>query len=545
MLSGALLSLCYPQFNLGGLIWISLIPLIASVWLSSAQTTVKKRAVRGASIGYLAGLSFFLINLSWLHHIHLAACTLLPAFLAIYFAIWGAFAATIGRPSFFDTKNTDDPLATKGSIPKHSLESLRCAFLNGSAWCGLEWIRGWFLTGFPWNGLGVGLKNDLTMIQIADIIGVTGLSFVIVFCSSVSTSLIFRITKEIKTRRLKAHPDFIVGFIIITSIFLYGTYRLTKGKENHIEVSVLLVQGGIDQAEKWDADSAQKIYKRYWDLTTPYLTIENANFDLVVWPESSLPYALHDKETQTYLNNILSVDDYELVLGLNENIPQEGIYNSIVVLRGNTSDAKTYRKMHLVPFGEYVPFRSEVPFLEKLASSAIGVDFTPGKKAEPVKMNLPEPYSIIPLVCFEDTFGNLARQFIKDEPQLIVNVTNDGWFGKSAASEQHYANAMFRCIELRRPMIRSANTGISCIIDSTGNLHDRWASSPGGKRMIYGETEKDTFITASLPELIRIPREPEKTLYAKIGDSFSIILGTISLIALALNVRRKLISLKR
>ena len=507
--------------------------------------TVKKRAARGASIGYLAGLSFFLINLSWLHHIHLAACTLLPAFLAIYFAIWGAFAATIGRPSFFDTKDTDDPLATKGSIPKHSLESLRCAFLNGSAWCGLEWIRGWFLTGFPWNGLGVGLKNDLTMIQIADIIGVTGLSFVIVFCSSVSTSLIFRITKEIKTRRLKAHPDFIVGFIIITSIFLYGTYRLTKGKENHIEVSVLLVQGGIDQAEKWDADSAQKIYKRYWDLTTPYLTIENANFDLVVWPESSLPYALHDKETQTYLNNILSVDDYELVLGLNENIPQEGIYNSIVVLRGNTSDAKTYRKMHLVPFGEYVPFRSEVPFLEKLASSAIGVDFTPGKKAEPVKMNLPEPYSIIPLVCFEDTFGNLARQFIKDEPQLIVNVTNDGWFGKSAASEQHYANAMFRCIELRRPMIRSANTGISCIIDSTGTLHDRWASSPGGKRMIYGETEKDTFITASLPELIRIPREPEKTLYAKIGDSFSIILGTISLIALALNVRRKLISLKK
>ncbi len=469
----------------------------------------------------------------------------MPAFLAIYFAIWGAFAATIGRPSFFDTKDTDDPLATKGSIPKHSLESLRCAFLNGSAWCGLEWIRGWFLTGFPWNGLGVGLKNDLTMIQIADIIGVTGLSFVIVFCSSVSTSLIFRITKEIKTRHLKAHPDFIVGIIIIASIFLYGTYRLTKGKENHIEVSVLLVQGGIDQAEKWDADSAQKIYKRYWDLTTPYLTIENANFDLVVWPESSLPYALHDKETQTYLNNILSVDDYELVLGLNENIPQEGIYNSIVVLRGNTSDAKTYRKMHLVPFGEYVPFRSEVPFLEKLASSAIGVDFTPGKKAEPVKMNLPEPYSIIPLVCFEDTFGNLARQFIKDEPQLIVNVTNDGWFGKSAASEQHYANAMFRCIELRRPMIRSANTGISCIIDSTGNLHDRWASSPGGKRMIYGETEKDTFITASLPELIRIPREPEKTLYAKIGDSFSIILGTISLIALALNVRRKLISLKR
>ena len=401
------------------------------------------------------------------------------------------------------------------------------------------------MTGFPWNGLGVGLKNDLVMIQIADAIGVTGLSFVIVFCTSISASLIFRITKEIKTKQLRAHPDFIVGIIIVASIFLYGTYRLTKGKENHIEVRVLLVQGGIDQTEKWDANSAQKIYKRYWDLTTPYLTLENADFDLVVWPESSLPYALHDKETQTYLNNILSVDDYELVLGLNENIPQEGIYNSIVVLRGNTSDAKTYRKIHLVPFGEYVPLRSTMPFLEKLASNAIGVDFTPGKKAEPIKMNLPEPYSIIPLVCFEDTFGNLARKFIKDKPQLIVNVTNDGWFGKSAASEQHYANAIFRCIELRRPMIRSANTGISCIIDSTGNLHDRWASSPGGKRIIYGDTEKNTFITASLPELIRIPRTPERTLYAQIGDSFSMTLGAISLIALTLTVRRKSIELKK
>jgi len=545
LLSGALLSLCYPQFNLGELIWISLIPLISVIWWSPTQTTFKKRALRGAFLGYLAGLIFFLLNLSWLHHIHLAACTLLPAFLALYFALWGAFAATIGRPSFFDSNEADVSMKAKNLFSRPSIESLRCAFLNGSAWCGLEWLRGWLMTGFPWNGLGVGLKNDLVMIQIADAIGVTGLSFVIVFCTSISASLIFRITKEIKTKQLRAHPDFIVGIIIVASIFLYGTYRLTKGKENHIEVRVLLVQGGIDQTEKWDANSAQKIYKRYWDLTTPYLTLENADFDLVVWPESSLPYALHDKETQTYLNNILSVDDYELVLGLNENIPQEGIYNSIVVLRGNTSNAKTYRKIHLVPFGEYVPLRSTMPFLEKLASNAIGVDFTPGKKAEPIKMNLPEPYSIIPLVCFEDTFGNLARKFIKDKPQLIVNVTNDGWFGKSAASEQHYANAIFRCIELRRPMIRSANTGISCIIDSTGNLHDRWASSPGGKRIIYGDTEKNTFITASLPELIRIPRTPERTLYAQIGDSFSMTLGAISLIALTLTVRRKSIELKK
>ena len=544
MLSGIILSLCYPKFNLGGLIWVSLIPLISALWLGTAKNNSKTRVLRGAALGYVTGLTFFLINLSWLHHIHLAASTLLPAFLALYFAIWGAFASTLGRPSFFDEKGNNDSFKSKKLTSADSIESLKCAFLNGSAWCGLEWLRGWLLTGFPWNGLGVGLRSDLVMIQITDLIGVTGLSFVIVFCSSILTSLIFRIIREIKTSRLRAHPDFAVGIIFIASIFIYGTKCLTKEEENHIEVSVLLVQGGIDQDEKWDSNSAQKIYKRYWDLTAPYLSLENADFDLVVWPESSLPYSLHDKETQNYLNRILSIDDFELVLGLNENIPQEGIYNSIVVLRENTSTAKTYRKIHLVPFGEYVPFRSALPFLEKLASNAIGVDFTRGKKAEPIKMNLPETYSIIPLVCFEDTFGDLARKFIKNEPQLIVNVTNDGWFGKSAASEQHLANAMFRCIELRRPMIRSANTGISCIIDSTGNFHDRWASSPGGKRIIYGDTEKNTFITSSLPELIRIPRNPKTTLYARAGDSFSMILGAISLIAVMINVLKKLIRIK-
>ena len=230
MLSGIILSLCYPQFNLGELIWISLIPLISAIWLGSAKITSKKRAIRGFALGYVTGLIFFLINLSWLHHIHLAASALLPAFLALYFAIWGAFAATIGRPSFFNSTETNDFLESKKIISSSSIESLRCAFLNGSAWCGLEWFRGWLITGFPWNGLGVGLRNDLVMIQITDLIGVTGLSFVIVFCSSIITSLIFRITKEIKTSRLRAHPDFIVGIIFIASIFIYGANRLSPKK---------------------------------------------------------------------------------------------------------------------------------------------------------------------------------------------------------------------------------------------------------------------------------------------------------------------------
>ena len=503
-------------------------PLLLALWTLKSK---KRKYLRGFGLGYLSGLIFFLINLSWLHHIHFIACLLLSFFLAGYFAIWGGFAATIGVP-----KKDVSTLAESNSY-----FSLKAAFLNGSAWCGLEWVRGWLLTGFPWNGLGVGLANDLVMVQTADIIGVTGISFILIFCSTIITSLLLRLPYEIRNSSLKAHPDFIVGVTLIIIIFFYGTHRLTElSEDEEIEIRTLLVQGGINQDEKWNPESAKKIYKRYWDMTTPYLKLQEANFDLVVWPESSLPYSLHDRQTQTYLNKILSIDDYELVLGLNERIPQEGIYNSIIKLRNNSTNYSSYRKTHLVPFGEYVPFRKSIPFIEKIAANSLGVDFQPGDKLYPLDMELPEPYQIIPLVCFEDTFGSLAREFISKSPQLIINVTNDGWFKQSAASEQHFINSIFRCIELRRPMIRCANTGMSCLIDDCGSLYDRSLRLQGAERLIYGKERSNTFITGTLPETIRIKKTPKITLYARFGDSFSISLGMIALLTLCLRIFKTL-----
>jgi len=522
LLSGILLALCYPKISFNELIWLWPIPLLVSLW---TLTPSKKTYLKGFVLAYLSGVVFFVINLSWLHHIHIASCVLLSLFLACYFGVWGAFASTIGA-----AKNSDHSLAVCTSIV-----SLKSAFLNGAAWCGLEWVRGWALTGFPWNGLGVGLVDELVLIQIADVIGVTGISFVTIFCSSIITSLLFRITHEIKNSKLKAHPDFIAGVSLVMFLFAYGTSKLARVPKDQIEIRTLLVQGGIDQDEKWDSGSAQKIYKRYWDMTTPYLKMDNVNFDLVVWPESSLPYSLYDQKTQNYLNQILALKNFELVLGINERIPQDGIYNSVVALKNNTKSARTYQKTHLVPFGEYVPFRKSIPLVEKIAANSLGVDFNPGNTYKPLQMTLPEPYQIIPLVCFEDAFGNLARKFINQSPQLIVNVTNDGWFKESAASEQHMANAIFRCIELRRPMIRCANTGMSCLIDDCGSLYDRHSTFSGGERLIHGTDRSNTFLIASLPETIKIERSQRITIYSKVGDLFSIMMGSIALIVCLLN----------
>jgi apolipoprotein N-acyltransferase len=505
-----------------------MIPLLFVLWFPGSGISRRRRIARGFALGYICGLSFFLINLSWLHHIHLAACTLLPAFLALYFGVWGAFAATVGRPAFLVEKPTELPRGKHLPLMSTAIQSCYAALLNGGAWCGLEWMRGWVLSGFGWNGLGVALHENLILIQVADIIGVTGLAFIVVFCSSVATSIIIRTIAELKHGSMRAHLDFPVAVILVCGAFFYGTGKLSTPPGETINLRILLVQGGIDQDEKWDAEHARSIYTKYRRMTEQYTSI--ADFDLVVWPESSLPYSLNDPFNKTFLEQLMHKNKFALVMGINENVVGEGIYNSIAVVEGATSSHKTYRKIHLVPFGEYVPFRDTFPFLERIASSQIGVDFTPGHEPVPIKMTSPRPYSIIPLVCFEDTFGNLARKFARDSPQLIINVTNDGWFGQSAASAQHQANAVFRCIELRKPMARAANTGITCLIDSYGSLYDRWSDNHGGKRQVMDPITGSTFIEASLPEMISIPVKSKETVYAKAGDIFSILLGSLSLI---------------
>ncbi len=530
--SGALLSLCFPGFGLGGLVWVWMAPLLLALWFPRPGVGGRRRALRGFGLGYLAGLAFFVINLSWLYHnheIHFAASFALQAYLALYFGLWGAFAATAGRPRF-----VDEPVDPASRDPweyaiRPALQSVAAAAANAGAWCGLEWLRGWLLSGFGWNGLGVALHEDLVMVQVADLVGVIGVAFMPAFCACVAAGVLLRLTRELRGGRLRAHLDFAAAVLLVVGAFYYGTGKLSERPEETVDVRILLVQGGVPQDDKWDAAAAREIYDRYWRMTTRYL--EHAEFDLVVWPESSLPYSLHDPYNAGYLDRLLAVGDFELLLGLNEEVPGEGIFNSIVALRGEAASARSYRKIHLVPFGEFVPFREQLPFLEDLVPSALGVDFQPGTSAEPLSMAKPEPYGVIPLVCFEDTVGRLARRFVRPGPQLIVNVTNDAWFGHSAASEQHLANALFRCIELRRPMARCANTGVTCLIDSAGSLYDRWVSPPGGVRKVLDPDSGSTFIEAALPESVSIPGGPPTTFYARFGDVF-----TLAATALALGI---------
>jgi apolipoprotein N-acyltransferase len=201
----------------------------------------------------------------------------------------------------------------------------------------------------------------------------------------------------------------------------------------------------------------------------------------------------------------------------------------VEVVEGNEGDEPLYAvskldiygKVHLVPFGEYFP---DIPFRESIYSALYGSNpgssFTQGTSFDPLPLMVGDvEVGVIPAVCFEDSVGRVTRKFVRDEPQMIVNVTNDGWFGESKAARQHMANARFRAIELRRPMVRCANTGVSCIIDTAGGVVDDVTK----RRQVLEDGDGSIFTEGSMFGYARIPVHPQWTLYALAGDWFVVL----------------------
>lgn len=592
-----------PPDGIEALVWFWSVPLFVSLWTLPVECTeasagthsgkgrafgrlrvraaLRSQAVRGATLGFVAGFTFFLANLSWLLELRhiigsltfaLIGLLALSSYLGLFFAAWGAFVSTVGRPSSSDfapdpTKDRQGRTAelpgrrgsqisgrrdakgsgAEGSLMGTSFTSLRFALLNAAAWTGLEWIRGWLLTGFGWNGLGVALHANPTLIQIADIVGVAGLSFLPVFVTGILLHTLWRIHLEASSRRLRPHLDFMAAILLVICVFFYGVEKVAvASSRDSVELRTLLVQPNIPQSLKWDPEAALDIYRTLDDLTR--LNVEIHPFDLVIWPEASLPLHLDHPEHALYLERILALGDHSLLLGTNVFAPRQTgnqagsiqrIYNSAALMRDRVADAQIHHKMHLVPFGEFLPLRKVFPLVERIFGELLPADFDRGRSTEPLILELPgedkgSDILLSPLICFEDTVPRVVRRLVRSgAPQVLVNLTNDGWFGESRASHQHLVNASFRCIELRRPMIRCANNGVSCIIDTSGSFYDREAGD-GFRRLIEDPDAGNSFIRGTLPATLKIDPDPPITFYARFGDAFSV-LCTLSAMAAVLH----------
>jgi len=546
LLSGGLLVFGFPRWNQEWVVWLWLLPLLAVIWGT-------KELRRPFWAGYLAGLAFFIPNLAWVRHssrvmagavdhtwlgfapelMGIGAVVGLSGYCAVYFGLWSWFAHRHARP---DLKKL-----TQGTWQESTWESLRCALLAAAAWVACEWLRSTTVfTGFGWNGLGVGLHQNRVIIQCADLVGVMGLSFlpVLVACTGWNTLrrqlAIYRGTGTCRTRL-----DFTLALVVLLSAAGYGIAKFSKINgviaaltRPPILVRTLLVQPNVSQVDAWSGRLAPQVYERLAKFTRLYAEARDGKtgMDLVIWPESALPVHLHGQperwglpKHETYFNELLKAGDFSLMTGTEiYDSPEHGPggHVSAVLMRGRYENRQEYHKVHLVPFGEYLPFGDYFPF--SLLRGVIPGDFKPGPSTEPLKLEKPE-VGIIPLICFEDTVGRLARRFVRPEPQMIVNITNDGWFLQSEQMEVHTANAKFRAIELRRPMVRATNTGVTCFIDTLGTITHRLADP---------ETVS-TLIEGCLPGEVPVPSTGEMTAYARFGDWFAFVcLGACVLAAL-------------
>ncbi len=546
--TGLMAAALIPPFDMVALAWICVLPMLAALWSLPAR----RAGLRGFALGWLAGFVCFGIQVSWLATVSWVAAIILPAYLALFWAAFGAFSATWGNP----WRKRD-----AGGRPTGTAAASLCvAFQLAAVWAGLEWLRGWMLTGFGWNGLGVAFHETLVIAQAADIFGVAGLSFLLVFFQSVLLHAGRRLLQGLDRHRL-ARWDFAFAVMLVAAAMCYGIVRTAiEGNRESIRLKTLLVQINIPQDAAhvlWEAHEVHMAYEEETlsalreiaarDEETLRAAIESGEStridlewpDWVMWPETALTGRIlmtDDGVWGTWHENLETIrrvresGPFHLIYGINELeaeiLPDETlawkengrVWNSLAVMDPD-DELQTFRKHHLVIFGEYIPLVDTFPILRRIyeqqSGAAYAGGFTAGESFEPLEIETHgRTIGAIPSICFEDTVPRLKRKFVRPGPQVIVNVTNDGWFDESAAAAQHFANARFRAIELRRPMLRSANTGVSAAIDTRGStVHP----DDGSDQRILDESGSH-FTRGSLLTELDIPLRPGFSLYALAGD---------------------------
>jgi len=526
--SGLLYAGCFAPFNLIWLCWIALTPLMTAIWFSGNES--RHPWLRNLALGYVAGLTFFWTVFSWLTTVTVLGWFVLQFYMAIYIAFCGFLRPREPREESGRTTKWDQMLAQARSTappPRSpwtkSANNLVLAFLLAAGWTTQEWLRGWVFSGWGWNGLGVALHGNWPLIQIAEFTGVAGLSFMVAFANVILFTTGRRLILEARTHTTRPHFDLTLTMATIVGVLTFGL-RASQVSSPTKPLRVAAVQSNVPQHQKFDPQFTTKIFDQFRRLSEIALR-SNPPPDLLIWPESSMPGpVLEEQESYKFVMDLVASAESDLLLGTIDEQNRD-VYNAALLVSDGGDRVQVYRKVHLVPFGEYVPGRHRVRLLARIVGDQVPADFTAGTEYAVFSLTNSE-VQVAPLVCFEDTIGELARRFVlpsETNPgaNFLVDITNDGWFLHSAGSHQHLANAIFRCVETRRPMARAANTGVTCFINEFGRV----------TQMLRDDTGS-TFTEGVLTGEIKVPTEHELTFYTRYGELFAKVCAAITAVAI-------------
>ena len=435
--SGLLLAAAFPRPDLFPLAWVALIPLLL----------VMRR--RPFAAGFTAGLVFFAVVLYWLNIVMTTYGGLpLPLSLLAYLFLLAYLAVYFG-------------LATWLSCRLETVLKLPYLVTLPPIWVALEYLRGWLFTGFPWAIIGYSQQNFSLAIQSSDVTGVYGVSLMLVVVNCAITGVL------VAPKSRLAWLGVVATCIISISHFGYGFWRESQPLEQRAEqLRVALIQGNIDQGQKWAPENRHSSIDRYQQLSIQAM---KDHPDLIIWPEAATPFFLQDQsDLATQVKELPERLNASLLLGSpSYQLSPSGEYqyfNSAFLYSSTGKKLGRSDKIHLVPFGEYVPLETILSFIDKLV---VGVgDFSPGR-VQPLPLN---GHTLGVLVCYEAIFPALAREYVQEGSSLLVNLTNDAWFGDSSAPYQLLAMTRFRAIENRIWIARAANTGISALISPAGRV---------------------------------------------------------------------------
>lgn len=455
--AGALSVLAMAPFNAWPILFVT-IPV--AVWLIDGAGAGRLGGTPTAAMtGWWFGLGYFVAGLYWVGSALLVdaqtfawllpfAVLGLPAGLALFMALGFALARLIW------------------TADASRILSLACALTVS------EWLRGHILTGFPWNTLGYALTEPLALAQSASLVGIWGLTFIAVAVFASPAALI---DDPSVTRRPWLAP--VASVLLLAAMGLYGMFRLANQPTQFVDkVKLRLMQPNLQQDVKFNYAARQMVMDKYLSLsdraTGPQTTgVRDAT--ILIWPESAFPFFLtREADAMAQIANLLPPGTILVTGGIRPPDQPAGTrvtraYNSIYVIDHDGTILSVYDKLHLVPFGEYLPFQSAMEKLGFVQLTKVHGGFIPGDRRR--TMTLPNAPRMLPLICYEAIFsGDIVPR--GDRPGWIVNLTNDGWFGISTGPYQHLQQARLRAIEEGLPIVRSANTGISAVIDPLGRI---------------------------------------------------------------------------
>jgi apolipoprotein N-acyltransferase len=439
--SGILLFLSFPKYGSWLFAWIAFIPLFF------ALKNVTKVS-HGLLLGFITGVVSYIGIIYWITYVtvyygHLplyvgiALMLLLSSYLSVYIALFA------GCVVWFRKKT---PLYLTAPV----------------LWICFEYGKSVIITGFPWENLGYSQYLNSYLIQVADIAGVWGISFLIVLANAALFEIICRRSKK----------EYILAgvvFSLLAAVFIYGVYRedqVNKVVEKSPGIEVSLIQGNIEQDVKWNESYQRETLNIYEGLS---LKNSPANDSLIIWPETAAPFRFQDLNyLHKQIVDLAITTKSWLLFGSLSYFPHGrggDYFNSAYLLSPDGEVKGKYDKVHLVPYGEYVPLRKFMSFVEGF-TAGIG-DFGHGEGFYPLSMN---DKKIGVLICYEVILPEAARAYKNNSADLLVTITNDAWFGSTSAPFQHFSMAVFRAVETRLYLVRAANTGISGIVDPTGKI---------------------------------------------------------------------------